>query len=91
MDRSTAAKVTLYIAGASPQSSNAVRAVTGLLRRFPSAFDLSVVDVHRNASAAYRDNVLTVPSLVLETPERKLLVSGAFSERSLRTRLGLVT
>ena len=91
MDGPTATKLTLYVAGASPQSSNAVRAVAGLLRRSPNAFELSVVDVHRTPSAAYREEVLTVPAIVVETPESKLLMSGAFSERGLRMKIGLAS
>lgn len=81
-------QLSLYVAGASPQSGNAVRAVAAFMRDRHRPYDFTVVDVHRTPEVAYRDGVLTVPAVVLTTPDAKVTVSGNFSVRGLRVKLG---
>ena len=88
MDLSARRHVTLYVAGASPQSRNAVRAVAALLRKTPGKICLRVIDVHREPGAAYRDGVLTVPAAVFHDSRSKVIVSGAFSDERLDAELG---
>ena len=80
--------VTLYVAGASPQSRNAVRAVAALLRKTRGEMCLRVIDVHREPDVAYRDGVLTVPAVVFRDSRSKVIVSGAFSDEKLDADLG---
>jgi hypothetical protein len=80
--------VTLFVAGASPQSSEAVRAVAALLRRTSGEVCLRVIDVHREPAAAYREGVLTVPAAVFGDSKSKVVISGAFSEEKLSAVLG---
>ena len=90
MDLAASRHVTLYVAGASPQSRNAVRAVAALLRKTPGEMCLRVIDVHREPGVAYRDGVLTVPAAVFHDSASTVIVSGAFSDEKLDAELGAI-
>jgi hypothetical protein len=90
MQLHTGQRLTVYVAGASPNSGNAIRAVASLLRDPEYNYDLHVVDVHRSPGAAYRDGILTVPSVVLTRAGLKVVVGGVIDEQNVRARLGAV-
>jgi hypothetical protein len=90
MQLHTGQRLTLYVAGASPQSSSAVRAVAALLRDAAGSYDLSVVDVYRTPSAAHAAGVVTVPSVVFTGGGSKEIVSGTFDEEILRRKLRII-
>jgi hypothetical protein len=90
MQLHTGQRLTLYVAGASPQSSNAVRAVARLLRDAAGSYDLSVVDVYRAPAAAHAAGVVTVPSVVFTGARSKVIVSGTFDKEILRRKLGIL-
>lgn len=88
MDLPKTPRLVLYVAGASLQSSIAVRAVAAFLRNERRPYDFSVVDVHRTPEVACREGVLTVPALILTSSDATVTVSGNFSVRGLRVKLG---
>lgn len=88
MDLPKTPRLTLYVAGASPQSSNAVRAVAAFMRNRHSAYDFTVVDVHRTPEVACREGVLTVPAAILTSSDTRIIISGRFSVRGLRVKFG---
>ena len=87
MNVRTDQRLTLYVAGASPNSSIAIRTLAALLRQSGSKYDLHIVDVHRHAAAAHSAGVLTVPALVLMREDSTSFLTGAIDEQSLRARL----
>jgi hypothetical protein len=88
MDLSPVPRLTSFVAGASPQSSDAVRVLVDFLRRARCSCDLRVVDVHRAPAVVHREGVLTVPTVVVTREESRIVVSGALSEPRLRATLG---
>jgi hypothetical protein len=90
MQLTTGQRLTLYVAGASPHSSRAVRVVAALVRGREQMYDLTVVDVHRCPGRAHRDGVLTVPGIVVASSGLTRVINGPIEESTVRAKLGLV-
>ena len=68
--------LTLYVAGASPRSAEALETVRRLCdEELPGQVDLQVVDVTDEPALADRDRIVAVPTLVkrLPAPPRQLV------------------
>ena len=85
--------LTLYVSGASPHSAQALEAVRRLCdEELAGQVELEVVDVADEPSAAARDRIVAVPTLVqrLPGPPRRLVGDLADVDR-LRAGLDLGT
>ena len=83
--------LTLYVAGASPRSAEALETVRRLCDdELPGQVELEVVDVTDEPTLADRDRIVAVPTLVrrLPSPPRRLVGDLADVHR-LRTGLGM--
>ena len=71
---------TLYVAGDSPRSLQAIRNLRGLGdNRLGGGYDLAVVDVLANPERAEAARILTTPTLVKDTPLPARRVTGDLS------------
>ena len=59
----------LFVAGS---ETNSAQALSNLVRigeeHLPGKYEIHTVDVLKNADAAYRNNVIVTPTLILERP-----------------------
>jgi circadian clock protein KaiB len=76
----------LYVAGATRQSSLAIRTIRALCEeRLRGEYELEVVDVYQNPALAREDQVVALPTLVKKRPPpaRKLIGDLSDTERVL--------
>ncbi len=72
---------TLYVAGQSPRSAQAVANLERIGRdRLGGEYDLTVVDVADNPERAEAARVLTTPTVVKEAPGQPRRVTGDLSD-----------
>lgn len=85
-------KLRLFVAGA---SSNSVRAIANLKalceEHLPHRYDLDIIDVHQDAEAAQREQIIALPLLIrtYPKPERRLIGDMSDTQKVLRG-LGLL-
>jgi circadian clock protein KaiB len=81
----------LYVSGASPRSAQALETVRRLCdEELAGQVELEIVDVADEPSAAARDGIVAVPTLVQRLPEPpRLLVGDLADVDRLRAGLGL--
>jgi circadian clock protein KaiB len=58
-------QLTLFVSGASPTSTKAVRRLRDLCdRHFPGGYDLEIIDIHKQPEVVASRGVLAVPTLI---------------------------
>ncbi|MDX1658561.1 MAG: circadian clock KaiB family protein [Nitriliruptorales bacterium] len=72
---------TLYVAGRSGRSAQAIAAIEGLFRDASGDFYLTIVDVLEDPSAAESERILATPTLVRTSPPPRQSVVGDFRNR----------
>jgi len=76
----------LYVAGMTPRSSGAIRAVTEVCERhLKGRYDLEIVDIYRQPTLAKGEQIIAVPTLIkkLPLPLRRLIGDMADTKRVL--------
>lgn len=66
----------LYVAGLTPRSQEALRAITAVCEEhLPGRYDLEVIDIYQQPSLAKGDQIIAVPTLIrkLPLPLRKVI------------------
>jgi circadian clock protein KaiB len=72
----------LYVAGDSPNSTQAIANLENLCRElFPEKHDIEIVDILREPLRALDDNVLLTPMLVKLSPAPVRKIVGTLSQR----------
>ena len=86
-------QLTLFVSGASPTSTQAVRRLRDLCdRHFPSGYDLEIVDIYQQPEVVVSRGVLAVPTLFKELPIPVRVLIGDFTDESrVLAALGLAT
>jgi circadian clock protein KaiB len=86
-------QLTLFVSGASPTSTQAVRRLRDLCdRHFPSGYDLEIVDIYQQPEVVVSRGVLAVPTLFKELPLPVRVLIGDFTdEPRVLAALGLST
>ena len=86
-------QLTLFVSGASPTSTQAVRRLRDLCdRHFPSGYDLEIVDIYQQPEVVVSRGVLAVPTLFKELPLPVRVLIGDFTDESrVLAALGLAT
>jgi circadian clock protein KaiB len=73
--------LTLFVSGASPASSRAVRRLRDLCdRHCPSGYDLEIVDIYQQPAMVVSRGVLAVPTLIKELPLPVRVLIGDFTD-----------
>lgn len=81
MSRMDPIRFTLYVAGSTPRSQQAVLDLERIGREvLADRFEMAVVDVTEDPEAAERARILTTPTLVKETPPPARRVTGDLSD-----------
>ena len=76
-------QLTLFVSGASPTSTQAVRRLRDLCdRHFPSGYDLEIVDIYQQPEVVASRGVLAVPTLFKELPLPVRVLIGDFTDES---------
>lgn len=76
----------LYIAGLTPRSQEAVRAITGICEEhLAGRYDLEVIDLYQNPVLAKGEQIIAAPTLVkkLPLPLRKIIGTMADKDKVL--------
>jgi circadian clock protein KaiB len=74
-------QLTLFVSGASPTSTQAVRRLRDLCdRHFPSGYDLEIVDIYQQPEVVVSRGVLAVPTLFKELPLPVRVLIGDFTD-----------
>ena len=83
--------LTLFISGASPASTRAVRRLRDLCdRNCPDGYDLEIVDVYQQPALVVSRGIVAVPTLIKDLPPPVRLLVGDFADESaVLTVLGL--
>jgi circadian clock protein KaiB len=86
-------QLTLFVSGASPTSTRAVRRLRDLCdRHFASGYDLEIVDIYQQPEVVVFRGVLAVPTLFKELPLPVRVLIGDFTdEPRVLAALGLPT
>jgi circadian clock protein KaiB len=86
-------QLTLFVSGASPTSTQAVRRLRDLCdRQFPSGYDLEIVDIYQQPEVVVSRGVLAVPTLFKDLPLPVRVLIGDFTDESrVLAALGLPT
>jgi circadian clock protein KaiB len=76
-------KLTLFITGASPTSTCAVRRLRDLCdRNCPDGYDLEIVDVYQQPALVAARGIVAVPTLIKDLPLPVRLLAGDFTDES---------
>ena len=76
-------QLALFISGASPASSRAVRRLRDLCdRHFPDGYDLEIIDIYQQPEVVVSRGVLAVPTLFKELPLPVRVLIGDFTDES---------
>ncbi len=73
-------RLRLFVAGNEPNSSKARRVVEQVCRRLPGRWELEVVDVLVDYQAALDNNVMAIPTLIVELPPPRRLIVGSLAK-----------
>ena len=84
-------QLTLFISGASPRSTRAVRRLRDLCdRNSPHGYDLEIIDIYQQPAKVASRGVLAVPTLFKEQPLPVRVLIGDFTDETrVLTTLGL--
>ena len=93
LDRLTQAAyvLRLYVAGATPKSTRAIRNLAKLCQeRLAGHYELEVIDVYQQPARVQAEQIVAVPTLCKELPPpAKKLIGDLSNERDLMVGLGL--
>lgn len=83
-------RFTLYVAGSTPRSAQAIANLRRICKETLASFpcDVSVIDVLLDPEAAERNRILATPTLIKESPEPLRRVTGDLSDPQ-RVLMGL--
>ncbi|BAM02254.1 putative circadian clock protein KaiB [Phycisphaera mikurensis NBRC 102666] len=81
-------RLTLFVGEASAATDAAVATLRRLVEDQPDAFELRIIDVHRQPEAAERHRVIATPTLIRELPPPVRRIIGDLS-RHERVRVAL--
>ena len=76
----------LYVAGLTPRSQEAIRAITAICEEhLAKRFDLEVIDIYQNPVLTKGDQIIAAPTLIkkLPLPLRKIIGSMTNKEKIL--------
>lgn len=84
-------RLRLFVAGNECNSLRAISNLKPLLEeRLKGFYELQIVDVFKDYQAAIKENVLVVPTLIIESPPPRKIIVGSLTDREkLLTALGL--
>jgi circadian clock protein KaiB len=84
-------RLTLYVSGASPESTSALETVRRICdEELRGRVDLQVVDIRDAGAQAAADGIVVVPTLVKRMPGPRRTVAGDLSDTGrVRTALGI--
>ena len=84
-------QLTLFVSGASPTSTKAVRRLRDLCdRHFSDGYDLEIIDIYQQPELVASRGVLAVPTLIKELPLPVRVLIGDFTnEARVLAALGL--
>jgi circadian clock protein KaiB len=72
----------LYITGTTPRSSQAIANICALCDEFlPGHYNLEVIDIYQQPSAAAKEQIIAAPTLVKEFPSPPKRLIGDLSDR----------
>ncbi|QNH60856.1 circadian clock KaiB family protein [Hymenobacter sediminicola] len=82
----------LYITGATPNSTRAVRNIKDICERYlPGRYELIIVDIYQQPEMAQDAQIIAAPTLVKKSPGlMRWLVGDLSDRRRVLTLLGLV-
>ncbi len=83
--------LTLYVAGMTPRSADAIQRVTTFLEQnLPGRYDLEIVDIYQKPALVRGEQIIAVPTLIrrLPSPLRRL-IGDMHSEQKLLFGLDL--
>ena len=76
-------QLTLFVSGASPTSTKAVRRLRDLCdRHFPDGYDLEIIDIYQQPDVVASRGVLAVPTLFKERPLPERVMIGDFTDEA---------
>jgi len=76
-------QLTLFVSGASPTSTKAVRRLRDLCdRHFPGGYDLEIIDIYQQPEVVASRGVLAVPTLIKELPLPVRVLIGDFTDQT---------
>jgi circadian clock protein KaiB len=76
-------QLTLFISGASPTSTRAVRRLRDLCDRYlPGGYDLEIIDIYQHPEVVASRGVLAVPTLFKDMPLPVQVLIGDFTDES---------
>lgn len=80
----------LFIAGRERNSVMARNNITKLcLTHLKDNYTLKIIDVFENHTAAMEENILLAPTLVIDTPNREIIIGNLQNELQILTALGI--
>lgn len=84
MDRRSAYKFLLYIAGDAPNSAQAQANLMALcLLYLPDRYEIKIVDVFKEPKRALADKVLMTPTLIKVSPSPARRIIGTLSQQQI--------
>ena len=86
-------QLTLFVNGASPTSTRAVRRLRDLCdRHLPDRYDLEIIDIYQHPEVVASRGVLAVPTLIKDLPLPARVLIGDFTDEArVLAALGLPT
>ena len=86
-------RLMLFVSGASPTSTKAVRRLRDLCdRHLPAGYDLEIIDIYQQPEVVASRGVLAVPTLIKELPLPMRVLIGDFTDQArVLAALGLPT
>ncbi len=71
----------LYVSGMSPKSMEAVENIKKLCNQYlENSFDLEIIDIYKNPTAAVEQHIVFSPSLIKLVPPPKKILIGTLSD-----------
>lgn len=72
----------LFITGATPNSTRAIRNLTELCERYlPGRYELQIVDIYQQPELAQREHIIAAPTLIKRQPAPRRVLVGDLSDR----------
>ena len=83
-------RMRLFVAGTERNSVMANNNITKLcLTHLKDNYTLEIIDVFENHTATMAENILLAPTLVIDTPNREIIVGNLQNELQILTALGI--
>jgi circadian clock protein KaiB len=76
-------QLTLFVSGASPTSTRAVRRLRDLCdQHLPDGYDLEIIDIYQHPEVVASRGVLAVPTLIKDLPLPARVLIGDFTDEA---------